>query len=164
MGHTQTTLILLQDQLRTQSSHNIIFTFYLKPNNTPPTAPSTSFISFNKSCDHTTTRHYLAPLIKNDSRKRTSHQSLLQGLDRRFHRLHRVPRRPCQMEEEEEHEGLGHAAIGEEDEDEEDEVEEVDAFQAVELGKGERVQSITIWDDGEGEEDDIVAGLKNFKV
>ncbi|KIW61944.1 hypothetical protein, variant 3 [Exophiala xenobiotica] len=67
-------------------------------------------------------------------------------------------------EEEEEHEGLGHAAIGEEDEDEEDEVEEVDAFQAVELGKGERVQSITIWDDGEGEEDDIVAGLKNFKV
>merc|ERR1712169_82810 len=75
-----------------------IFTFYLKPNNTPPTAPSTSFISFNKSCDHTTTRHYLAPLIKNDSRKRTSHQSLLQGLDRRFHRLHRVPRRPCQME------------------------------------------------------------------
>merc|ERR1712093_155819 len=49
LTHTQTTLILLQDQLRTQSSHNIIFTFYLKPNNTPPTAPSTSFISFNKS-------------------------------------------------------------------------------------------------------------------
>ncbi|KAK5293405.1 hypothetical protein LTR99_009851 [Exophiala xenobiotica] len=70
-------------------------------------------------------------------------------------------RRKSQIIEEEEEDGLGHGVIGEE---EEDEVEEVDAFQAVELGKGERVQSITIWDDVEGEGDDVVGGLKNFKA
>ncbi|OAP61850.1 hypothetical protein AYL99_04053 [Fonsecaea erecta] len=44
------------------------------------------------------------------------------------------------IEEEEEDE---HAAIGEEEED----VEEVDTFQAVHLNKGERLDSITIWND-----------------
>jgi hypothetical protein len=75
----------------------------------------------------------------------------------------RGSRRKSQIIEEEEEDGLGHGVIGEE---EEDEVEEVDAFQAVELGKGERVQSITIWDDveGEAEGDDVVGGLKNFKA
>ncbi|EXJ75873.1 CAMK/CAMKL/MARK protein kinase [Cladophialophora psammophila CBS 110553] len=45
------------------------------------------------------------------------------------------------IEEEEEDE---HAVIGEE---EEEDVEEVDAFQAVHLNKGERLDSITIWSD-----------------
>lgn len=64
------------------------------------------------------------------------------------------------IEEEEEEEG------GEEEGEPSDEVEEVDAFQAVELGKGERVQSITIWNDDENQDEagDLVGGLKNFKA
>jgi len=47
-------------------------------------------------------------------------------------------------EEEEDEDEAGHGAIGEEDEEE---IEEVDAFQAIRLNKGERVESITIWND-----------------
>lgn len=47
------------------------------------------------------------------------------------------------IEEEEEDEGGGRT-IGEEDEEE---IEEVDAFPAIQLNKGERVESITIWND-----------------
>ncbi|EXJ81420.1 CAMK/CAMKL/MARK protein kinase [Capronia epimyces CBS 606.96] len=49
---------------------------------------------------------------------------------------------------------LDEDAEGAEDEDE-DEIEEVDAFHAIELNKGERVQSITIWNDAveEGDEE-----------
>jgi len=61
-------------------------------------------------------------------------------------------KRKSQIIEEEEDEGdqdgqgNGHIdgrALGEEEE----EIEEVDAFQAIQLNKGERVQSITIWND-----------------
>jgi hypothetical protein len=47
------------------------------------------------------------------------------------------------IEEEEEDEGAD-GVIGEEDEED---IEEVDAFQAIKLNKGERVESITIWND-----------------
>lgn len=62
-------------------------------------------------------------------------------------------------EEEEEQQEAEERRIGEEDEEEE--IEEVDAFQAIELNKGERVQSITIWNEGvEGmdEPNDDIAG------
>ncbi|KAJ9633512.1 hypothetical protein H2204_006895 [Knufia peltigerae] len=72
-------------------------------------------------------------------------------------------RRKSQIIEEEEEEEEEGGEIEEEGEPS-DEVEEVDAFQAVELGKGERVQSITIWNDGEDQDEvgDLVSGLKNF--
>lgn len=41
----------------------------------------------------------------------------------------------------------------EEEEDDEDAVEEVDAFTPVDLAKGERVHSITVWDDPSGGKD-----------
>lgn len=53
--------------------------------------------------------------------------------------------------------GAGAGVLGEEEEvEEESEVEEVDAFHAIELNKGERVESITIWNDAveEGDEDE----------
>ncbi|KIX00469.1 uncharacterized protein Z518_10609 [Rhinocladiella mackenziei CBS 650.93] len=54
-------------------------------------------------------------------------------------------------EEEEEETGTRHGYGMTEEEDDED-IEEVDAFRAIELNKGERVESITIWNDAAEEE------------
>lgn len=57
-------------------------------------------------------------------------------------------KRKSQIIEEEEEDAEQHHTLREEEEEEEDEVEEVEAFQAIELNKGERVESITIWNEG----------------
>lgn len=67
------------------------------------------------------------------------------------------------IEEEEEDEfGSGRNRLAEDDEQEE-EIEEVDAFAAVQLGRGERVQSITILNDSADEDDATVKGSPREK-
>lgn len=64
-------------------------------------------------------------------------------------------KRKSQIIEEEEEDEHGHGIV-----EEEEEVEEVDAFQTVHLNKGERLDSVTIWNDAveegiEPEEEDV---------
>lgn len=65
------------------------------------------------------------------------------------------------IEEEEEDDYVGRGGGGLEGQDEEEEIEEVDAFPAVQLGRGERVQSITILDDDDDEVDEDVFNSRN---
>ena len=58
-------------------------------------------------------------------------------------------RRKSQIIEEEEEDE--EEAVLEQGEEEDEDVEEVEAFQAVHLGRGERLDSITIWNDAAGE-------------
>ena len=53
-------------------------------------------------------------------------------------------KRKSQIIEEEEEDGEGTLR----EEDEEEEIEEVETFPAIELNKGEKVESITIWNEG----------------
>ncbi|OCT54343.1 OSK2 protein [Cladophialophora carrionii] len=64
------------------------------------------------------------------------------------HRKGSSSKRKSQIIEEEEEEEEEQAVV----EEEEDEVEEVEAFQAIHLNKGERLDSITIWNDAVTEE------------
>ncbi|EXJ65198.1 CAMK/CAMKL/MARK protein kinase [Cladophialophora yegresii CBS 114405] len=66
------------------------------------------------------------------------------------HRKGSSSKRKSQIIEEEEEEEEGQAVVLEEEEDED--VEEVEAFQAIHLNKGERLDSITIWNDAVAEE------------
>ncbi|KIV94688.1 hypothetical protein PV10_02432 [Exophiala mesophila] len=96
-----------------------------------------------------------SPAIVNNRHREGSDGSINRGFRGMTNGLHRpdTGKRKSQIiEEEEEDDYPGHGGGGLEGHDEEDEIEEVDAFPAVKLGRGERVQSITILD----EDDDAV--------
>lgn len=103
-----------------------------------------------------------SPAIVNNRARESADGHLNVGLKgfMHGHKRQNSGKRKSQIIEEEEEDDYGSSRhrIGEDDEQEEEEIEEVDAFAAVQLGRGERVQSITILNDSADEDDATVKG------